>query len=642
VSAKGNYIPQATISPGCAQVDLGATLDPALRTLNENDAPQGMRNVGKTSDAEPIVALCSTSFEWSAQSRAMEQLGSSPPGAQSSARFMATRTGDGEVFGWLETLSQGIGEDGTELFYDPLVTKVGPVAVTVPPVRLEVEKESKEGDPRIPDPRRLLVGEVLKVTWAPKPVDPSGLDAQQKHETSIGGPRMVEVGAGGEANGTYTALLRAEAPGPETITHAWTWRGNRVSSDPLEVVVERAFPEEEVAFQLGELPRIDFMALRGLLDQVALETWPPRYLALRQAGRGLLDELVAQATALTQATDRIGTNLWQLSPETGRDNAAGAAKLGWYALEVFLSTRRYRDSDVELLLLGALPEVVRRLVAAMRTLDAASQTIGHDAGSAARFCEAALPAVEELSDVERGLPSELSFGGSQVGALGEVRRWLKDFGKLASQTDSPPWYMLVPGLNVLALPLYAPFTQSASEHSAEIVAPIIVPLLATWHMAIEPHKIPEIIMGKVEIIEKIADPKLSQEQKWKLLLSYGGKKFIDIAFTKIPKDATNLTPQPTRGGLEEWGTWLVQNKRAIGTKMVQDLLKSGSQDAVEIALGLKSPEEAIEKLPERALKSVLKQVLGEAAPDKAADPGGNWAHKAGSRVSVDQLVSLLK
>ncbi|MBT3223754.1 MAG: hypothetical protein HN348_32195, partial [Proteobacteria bacterium] len=249
-----------------------------------------------------------------------------------------------------------------------------------------------------------------------------------------------------------------------------------------------------------------------------------------------------------------------------------------------------------------------------------------------------LPLVmKKIEEASMRMPGGLKLGSY---ALPDFYSWAKDRDKLISQVHDVPWWVWIPLVGIVP---YKPFQRGlynaaegvadfATKNTAVLLGPIIIPILSAWHISIEPHKFIDITKAKIEVIQKLADPTLSDGEKWKHILNLSGDRLLDIAFSKVVKVGYEGSPlelgQTSGSNLTGMQQWLQNNRRALTSNMIAALIKGAAKDTKKEILGLSKPSDIWSKMPDRVIKETFKQLLGAQLKSLNLDDKTlEWAYK---------------
>lgn len=359
-----------------------------------------------------------------------------------------------------------------------------------------------------------------------------------------------------------------------------------------------------------------FGELLKVLRAHDVRSWPEELTDRMEAGRGALHEVVTEARTAGAMVDLIAENCYASTPNDLTGNRAIAALLLRYALDVAEDARELADHDIASVFLGGHTNHLGAIAHHFGQIAEGATSISGKTGTTS-FCQTFIRALNGLLYHQRELPNEFSLGLHMNEELEAMKTWAESLIDLIDHLDCAPWYMWVPIVNIVGLAFYEPMKRGAayaadqfvsivSERSVELAAPIIIPVLATYQIALEPHKVISIVQGKVDIIRIIADPSKTSDERWNALFNYATDRVVDIAVARI--GSVSLSSPSGVAGLSDW---VRQNRNALARKILADVMGSLAKDAKKAILEGQSPLEALRHVPAHALKSTLKALLGD-------------------------------
>ena len=363
-----------------------------------------------------------------------------------------------------------------------------------------------------------------------------------------------------------------------------------------------------VANNFGEL-------LVSLRDHNASD-WPTEITDRMETGRAALTAVVTEARTAGAMADLIAQNCYTYTPNDVTGHRAIAARFLRYALAVADEARELTEHDISCVFLGGHSDHLRAIAHHFTQIAEGATSISGQTGTKS-FCQAFIRALNGLLYHQRELSPDFAIGLHMYEEAEVIKAWAQSLIELIDELNSIPWYMWIPLVNIVGLAFYAPmrrgvsyaadqFVSVVAEHSVELAGPIIIPVLAAWQIALEPHKVISIVQGKIDIIRTIADQSTSQEDRWNALFNYATDRVVDIAIAKI--GSVSLSAPSGPAGL---GAWVMQNRDALARKILADVLGGLAKDAKKAILEGRSPLEALRHVPAHLLKSSLKALIGD-------------------------------
>jgi len=356
---------------------------------------------------------------------------------------------------------------------------------------------------------------------------------------------------------------------------------------------------------------------RSLRDHT-VSTWPSELTDRMETGRAAVYDVVTESRTAGAMADLIAENCYTFTPNDITGNRAIAALFLRYALAVADEARQYSEDDISCVFLGGHSHTnhLRAIAHHFAQIAERASSISGKAGTKS-FCQEFVRAFNGILYHQRELPPEFDTGLLLYDEAEAFKAWAESLIDLIDELTTIPWYMWVPIVNIAGLWFWKPWQRSASyaadqfvtvvaEHSVELAAPIIIPVLATWQIALEPHKVIDIVRGKIDIIRIIADPTKSQQERWNHLFDYATDRVVDIAVARI--GSVGLSAPSSAAGL---GDWVMQNREALARKILADVIGSLAKDAKKAILEERNPLEALRHVPAHALKSTLKALIGD-------------------------------
>lgn len=436
----------------------------------------------------------------------------------------------------------------------------------------------------------------------------TGLQFDDKSE-SCEAPTVDSAGADGDKSSSERKPLLSDLGKGETDP-----KGKSLAPKGKTLV---PFPEERVRKAIMQK---NAAAIEAAVAGFESSRWPKDLLRAAKQGRRDLNQYITNVRALgLLAPTLVGS--YSMSKWGKNQNIETAKHLIKFAAIVTREFKAQPGGDGVALAASVCGPTFRAL--SSKLLFAVNSVATIKAGDQKTTEEACLRIKLALADgvkLYQNLPLHLQVSGG-FEALYKTRDWADDRADLIEQLRFPDAPVLIPFFGIL---FYSPFREGlfntvvevkefAQNNTAVLLGPIIIPVLSAWHIAIEPHKVIDITRAKIEVIMKLADPSLSDGEKWKHILNLAGDRLIDIGFSKMVKVPTTGNPyelaksQGTANGL---GRFMAQNRQALTLNFLTAILKDHSKDLKKQALGLSSPEEVWTKFPKNVQKRVFKDVIG--------------------------------
>ena len=382
-------------------------------------------------------------------------------------------------------------------------------------------------------------------------------------------------------------------------------------------------PKESIdeAAATAALERGDLEGLRAALGGWPAASWSPSLQAQHKEGRKLLAELEKHALTMGILCAVMAQKAWTFSPDDKPGNLAAAQALANFAGAAVSQTRDARKDPAASLLARPHPLILKLAASRFEGVSTRIPKLGMQS-STKKLCEYSEKEFKELIADLGALPSGLRPGASRLADLQKYLTWSRETRQHIEDCNTLPWYMWIPLVNIVGLAFWRPSREAIgyalpeaakvlSQNTALVFGPIIIPILSAWQISIEPYKFIDITKAKIEVIQKLADPTLSDGEKWKHVLNFSGDRILDIAvgkLLKVPYDDAALKA----GGatVDALKAWVKTNRRALLENMFIAAVKEGDKSVKRFALGLEDPSEFVGNVGEKAAVKIIKDLLG--------------------------------